>query len=97
MSAIIPKILDKSFCGFEPLHMRDELTDFDGVNELPFSGLTPPGLNVGNRWPGVEGCVYFDGVEAPCVMLEPLFLRYTGIIRIPPFPVSPAGASDMNW
>src|SRR6202012_5717693 len=66
------KILNKVFCALELLHMRDELTDFDGVDQFPFARLPPPGLNVGNGRPGVKGCVNLDGVEALRVMLEPV-------------------------
>ena len=75
------KILDESFGAREPLHMRDELTDFDGVNEFFLAGLAAPGLNVGNRRPRVKGCVDFDGVEALQVVLEPILLRTRPIIR----------------
>jgi hypothetical protein len=68
------EIPDESFCALEPLHMRDEFTDLDGVNELFLAGLAAPGLNVGNRRPRVKGCVDFDGVEALQVVLEPILL-----------------------
>jgi hypothetical protein len=70
--------------------MSDELTDLYGVNELFLAGLAPPSLDVGNRRPRVKGSVDFDGVEALQVVLEPIFLWYTRIKRIPPFLITPA-------
>jgi hypothetical protein len=68
------KIPNERLSALEPSYMGDEFTDFDSVNKLFLAGLTPPGLNVGNRWPRVKGCVDFDGVEALQVVLEPIFL-----------------------
>jgi hypothetical protein len=30
--------------------MRDELADFDGINEVLLAGLAAPSLNGSNRW-----------------------------------------------
>ncbi|MEZ0059934.1 hypothetical protein ABIF26_005442 [Bradyrhizobium elkanii] len=76
--------------------MRDEFGDFDSVNEILLPGLTSPGLNTGDCWPRVEGCIDFDSVETLQIVIKPSGLRHARIKRVSPLPVAPAGATDVN-
>lgn len=76
--------------------MRNELADLDGVDKLPPTGRTPPGLDIGDSWPRVKRGIDFNGVEALQIVFEPVLLRNLGIERVAPLPVTPAGASDME-
>ena len=68
------KIPNQSLCALESFYMSNELTDLDGVNEVFLTRLPPPSLDVGNRRPGVKGCVDLDAIEVLQVVREPILL-----------------------
>jgi hypothetical protein len=65
------KIPYKRFRAPEPLDVSDELTDFDGVDEISFARLAPPGFDVRHRRPRIKGCIDFNRIEALRVVMKP--------------------------
>src|SRR5205807_984525 len=68
-----------------------------GVDEPPAAGLAEPRVDGADGGPTVERRVQLDGAELARVVVEPFIARRpAGIEAVPPVPVEPAGAADVD-